>query len=108
MSELAKEIIPIIIIYRFKDKLSFPAIAQKLPGVTANAAQKLCKRVQERAGSNYFTTILKNAFPLPRAGAPRRVEPDSILSRRMRYAARGKYKWHSQEEAANWVLQESR
>ncbi|KAE9972819.1 hypothetical protein EG328_004754 [Venturia inaequalis] len=92
MPELAKELIPIIIAYRFKDKLTFPTIAKKLPGVTANAAQKLCKRTRERAGSNHLKTLLKNAYPIPRTGRPPRVLPGSKLSYRIRAAGRGKYK----------------
>jgi hypothetical protein len=101
MAEIPQNQRAIIIQYRFVDSLSFREISSRVQGVTAAGAKKLCQRTQKRANSNKITKLLTNSSVLPRTGAPRRVEPGSRHSKRIRNAVRTRYKFHSQEDAAN-------
>lgn len=83
---------------------TFDQIATVLPGVNAQAAQRLLHRAKTRANSNNFTQILDHIDPLPRSGAPRRVEPGSRTSLRIRQDIRDKWKWQSQPQAANYSM----
>lgn len=91
----------IILQYRFADGLSFPAISNKMKGVTTDAVRQFCYRTRQRAGSDRMVDLLANSAPLRRSGRPRRVEPGSEASIRIRESVRGRGKYQSQEEAAN-------
>jgi hypothetical protein len=98
----------IIVNYRFRELYTYDQIASKIPGVTARGARGVCDRAKTRANSNNVGTILQHIEDKPREGAPRRVEPGSQTSKRIRQACRSIYKWHNQKEAANRVYKRDR
>jgi hypothetical protein len=99
MSEIPRSKRSIILQYRFVDKYSWTKIASKIGDITANGARMFCERTQKRAQSSNIEDLLKEIDPLPRAGRPRRVEPGSTTSIRIREALRGTLRYHKQEEA---------
>ncbi|KAF2808966.1 uncharacterized protein BDZ99DRAFT_533224 [Mytilinidion resinicola] len=108
MAQISSAKRALVIQYRFHDKLSFPAIASKIDGVSAAAAQQICSRAFRRAGTNNVNTLLEYRDPAPRSGRPRRVEPGSEASIRIREATRGQYRWHHQVDAANQAFERVR
>jgi hypothetical protein len=98
----------IILQYRFVDKLSYPEIARRVAGVTEGGARQFCHRTQKRAKSSDITTLLQYKDALPRSGRPRRVEPGSQASIRIREAVRGPLQYHKQDEAANFAFERVR
>ncbi|KAE9968174.1 hypothetical protein EG327_011174 [Venturia inaequalis] len=52
MAEIPEYKRNIIVNYRFNDHLSFPQIASRVRGITADAARQIYYRAKKRAGSN--------------------------------------------------------
>ena len=101
MTEIPPKLRSIVLQYRFVNKLTFPEISRRVKGVTEAGARQFCYRTRKRAGSDNITKLLEASDIAPRSGAPRRIEPGLILSKRIRHTIRGKYRFQSQEEAAN-------
>jgi hypothetical protein len=101
MAQIQRDYRAIILQYRFCDGMEFDEIASRLHGVTATAAQKFCSRTLQRTNSTNIDALLAHKDPLPRHGHPRRVEPGSEASVRIREATRGQYKFQKQVDAAN-------
>jgi hypothetical protein len=92
---------------RFYDHLTFQDISSRLTDVSAEAA-KICFRASKRANSTNIDTLLEHRDPLPRSGAPRRVEPGSEAAIRIREEVRGRGRFQKQEDAANSAFQRVR
>lgn len=108
MAEIDQNYRAIILQYRFYDKLTYPEIARRLEGITALGARTFCDRTYERAQSTNVHTLLQHANPLPRDGRPRRVQPGSDASVRIREAVRGRFKYQKQVEAGNFAYERVR
>ena len=107
-SELSAEKRGIILQKHFHEGQGFTAIAQSVPGVKADTACKLCQRARERAGSNRLDKLLEASHTLPRPGRPRRVEPGSSESIRIRQALRGPNRFQDPVKAANKIHKRQR
>jgi hypothetical protein len=68
----------------------------------------ICFRASKRANSTNIDTLLEHCDPLPRSGAPRRVEPDSGAAIRIREEVRGRGRFQKQEDGANSAFQRVR
>lgn len=101
MSEIPVFKRSMILQYRLVDKFTYPEIATRIDGVSADSARKFCDRTQQRAKSTDITKLLAEVNPLPRSGRPRRVEPGSDASTRIRAHVRGVGRFQKQTEAVN-------
>ncbi|KAK6434897.1 hypothetical protein LTR95_008924 [Oleoguttula sp. CCFEE 5521] len=79
MSQISAEKRSIIVQYREIDGLKFTEIADRIPGVSADAARKICKRAHERVAKSTddpnadidHEALLRAAQVAPRSGRPR-------------------------------------
>jgi hypothetical protein len=108
MTEISSAKRAIIIKYRFYDHLTFQDISSRLTDVSAEAAKMICFRASKRANSTNIDIILEHCGPLPRSGAPRRVERSSEVAILIREEVRGRGRFQKQEDAANSAFQRVR